>query len=83
MTISGLWHGSMWTFVVWGMWHGIGQVGYKLWDKYRGERKVLPRGLRDVVGWAVTFHCVCLGWVFFAAPSIEDAVVFLGRMMGV
>ena len=83
MTISGLWHGSNWTFVVWGMWHGAGQVVYKLWSKWRGEKRWLPRPASQFLAWALTFHFVCLGWVFFASPSLRDSFVFLLRMTGV
>lgn len=83
MTISGLWHGANWTFVVWGMWHGVGQAVNKMWSKYRGERRFLPKPLQHLVAWAITFHFVCLGWVFFASPTLRQSFVFLKRMMGV
>jgi len=86
MTISGLWHGSNWTFVVWGMWHGAGQGVYKLWQKWHGGRQLLPRAFAPVglvASWALTFHFVCLGWVFFAAPNVSNAWKMLARMVGV
>lgn len=82
MTISGLWHGALWTFVVWGMWHGAGQAAYKVWDTWRGERRLLPKRVGDLFGWALTFHFVCFGWVFFASPSLYYSYVFLMRMVG-
>ncbi|PWK16222.1 MBOAT family O-acyltransferase [Tumebacillus permanentifrigoris] len=82
MTISGLWHGANWTFVVWGMWHGAGQAVNKIWSTYRPEQAVLPRPIGNLLAWALTFHFVCFGWVFFASPSLRASFVFLQRMMG-
>ena len=39
-----------------------------------------PRPLRPLTGWLVTFHLVCLGWVFFRAPSFEVALSVLGGL---
>jgi alginate O-acetyltransferase complex protein AlgI len=82
MTISGLWHGANWTFVVWGMWHGAGQAVNKIWSTYRPKQSFLPRPLGSLLAWALTFHFVCLGWVFFASPTLRSSFRFLLRMMG-
>lgn len=63
-TLSGLWHGAEWTFVLWGIMHGIGYV-----IDYLGKpllRRV-PRFLRVLS----TFVFVCLAFVAFRAESIE------------
>ena len=31
--LSGLWHGAAWTFVFWGLLHGVGLVTFKMWEK--------------------------------------------------
>src|SRR6202163_2529987 len=68
MVLGGLWHGRGWTFLGWGVIHGSGQVVGHL----RRSRRVaagldpVPDGtLRVIVQRLVTFHVVCLGWVFF------------------
>ncbi|HEY3810844.1 MAG TPA: MBOAT family protein [Acidimicrobiales bacterium] len=38
------------------------------------------RRIRRVLAWAVTFHVVCLGWVFFRATSFANAGQVLGRL---
>lgn len=64
--ISGFWHGSGWTFLAWGLLHGLAQVGERL----LGERRErLPKGVR----WLLTFLFVNLAWVFFQAPSLDGA----------
>jgi D-alanyl-lipoteichoic acid acyltransferase DltB (MBOAT superfamily) len=40
-----------------------------------------PRtGLRKVAAWLITFHAVCLGWIFFRATSFGNAWQVLGRL---
>lgn len=67
--ISGLWHGAGWTFLVWGLLHGLAQVIERLWP----GRAKLPKPLQ----WAMTFLFVNLAWVFFQAPSLSAAVSLL------
>jgi len=56
--ICGLWHGAGWTFIVWGLYHGVLVVAYHLgapaWDR-------VPRLLQG----AATFTMVSLGWILF------------------
>jgi len=40
-----------------------------------------PRPLHPVAAWFITFHVVCLGWVFFRAPSFEVAWTVLGGLV--
>ncbi len=83
MVLGGLWHGAAWTFVAWGALHGSGQVVGHL----RRDRRVaagldpLPDGtVRVVVQRVVTFHIVCLGWIFFNADSFSTAITLIGRL---
>ena len=63
--ISGFWHGAGWTFLAWGLLHGLAQVIERLWP----GRERLPKALR----WTMTFLFVNLAWVFFQAPSLAAA----------
>ncbi len=80
MLLGGLWHGAAWTFVAWGALHGGWQVLERGWRRRSGRhRSVGP-------GWAwpqrvLTFHVVCLGWVFFRADSFPTAGAVLGRLL--
>jgi alginate O-acetyltransferase complex protein AlgI len=81
MVISGLWHGANWTFVVWGLLHGIYLSIHRLLTYY----KILPLQflagrLGFIISAAFTFHLVLLAWVFFRAPSTGVAFQVLGRM---
>ncbi len=83
MVLGGLWHGAAWTFVAWGAIHGSGQVVGHL----RRSRRVaagldpVPSGpVRVWVQRLVTFHIVCLGWIFFNADSFSTAITLIGRL---
>jgi alginate O-acetyltransferase complex protein AlgI len=68
--ISGLWHGANWTFVIWGAYHGV----LLILEKFKMPKVKLPK-LKVVF----TFVLVCIGWVFFRAASLNDALaVFKG-----
>jgi alginate O-acetyltransferase complex protein AlgI len=80
MVISGLWHGANWTFVVWGLMHGI----YLSIHRLLTYRKILPARLLSgrvgfIVSVVITFHLVLLAWIFFRAPSVAIAIQVLGR----
>ena len=84
MILGGLWHGAKWTFVVWGLYHGLLLVLHRLaspWlERHRAVRSRLIAlcwtGLRIVV----TFHLVCLGWLIFRADSLEQAAGMLAAI---
>ncbi|MEO0471479.1 MAG: MBOAT family O-acyltransferase, partial [Bacteroidota bacterium] len=73
--ISGLWHGANWTFVVWGMIHGIMNAGESILRKHQ-KLPLLP----GPINWIFTMTIVALAWVFFRAQSISDAFYLIGQM---
>ncbi len=78
-TLAGLWHGASWTFVLWGLWHGLALGFYRLWQRFRPAGwKIRIPGL----GWLVTMAVVALGWLFFRARSLDQALAML-RGLGV
>lgn len=68
--VSGIWHGANWSFIVWGMMHGIMQTVEKAmgWQKYEGRNWAI-KAFRI----CITFLLVNFTWVFFRMPSIGDA----------
>jgi len=75
---SGFWHGANWTFIVWGALHGLYMVCSLATQKWRDKlraRTGLERWPRFLALFRVfvTFHLVCLGWIFFRAQSLKDA----------
>lgn len=83
--ICGLWHGANWTFVEWGMIHGLYLV-IGLATKETRSKMVsfigltrlprLHRGLQTVT----TFILISLAWVFFRADSLYDAVYVVSHL---
>jgi len=68
--VSGFWHGAGWTFLVWGLLHGLAQIAERAAG---GQLTRLPKSLR----WAGTFLFVNLAWVFFRASSLSAAASVL------
>ncbi|HEY7545227.1 MAG TPA: MBOAT family O-acyltransferase [Blastocatellia bacterium] len=83
MTIGGLWHGAMWTFVVWGLMHGAGLAIFRAFDamKKKFSFKPLNAKFASVAAALLTFHFVCLSWIFFRADGVERAFSVIGQMM--
>lgn len=74
--ISGLWHGANFNFIIWGFIHGFVIVMEGLITKWVKGRFLLPSPIR----WAITFSLVCLGWVFFRAATLGDALLLLNNL---
>ncbi len=82
MFLGGLWHGAAWTFVFWGVLHGLYLAIYHLWrsaDFAFFEAK-LYRRFALPLSYALTFTGVVVGWVFFRAPSFTGAFHILRSM---
>jgi alginate O-acetyltransferase complex protein AlgI len=78
--LSGLWHGTGWTFLVWGVLHALGLCAYALTRRARKRlQKRWPKRWAAIGGIA-TFHWVLFGYVFFRAPSLAAAFGTLARM---
>jgi alginate O-acetyltransferase complex protein AlgI len=88
MLLGGLWHGASWTFVFWGLLHGAGLVITRIYQREQAQKRAAPAAGRarwpSRVGRALavvlTFHYVCLAWIFFRAPTFQHAVVILKQI---
>ncbi len=85
-TISGLWHGANWTFIIWGALHGLYYLLSRLTERMRkGAVSMLsldriPRTLA-LGRMAFTFVGVTLAFVFFRANSLGDAVTLFSNFV--
>ena len=68
--LSGLWHGANWTFIVWGMIHGILYLVLKPFSTKENYNKPIFKQWPAIIG---TFTMVCAAFVFFRADNIEQA----------
>ncbi|MFT5885938.1 MAG: alginate O-acetyltransferase complex protein AlgI [Arcticibacterium sp.] len=81
-TISGLWHGPSWNFIIWGALHGIFLIIAMYWKKHVGFR--LPKNrFNTVLQVAFTFTLVTLSWVFFRAQGLSNALTILTKIFTV
>lgn len=84
MTLGGLWHGASWTFVFWGVMHGMLLVVHRYFRDWIKPRPQWDRALQSIPGTALrmllTFTCVAIGWVFFRATTFETAWTLLHRV---
>ncbi|MBQ5782803.1 MAG: MBOAT family protein [Oscillospiraceae bacterium] len=77
---SGLWHGSAWTFIIWGVLHAIYRTGEDLKRKYIGKPDKHPKPLKfwGKVIWVFTL--VTFSQIFFRANSVGDAFYYVTHL---
>ena len=74
--VAGVWHGSGWTFVIYGVMHGLAVAAFLGWREF--SRVTLP----TPVAWLLTMVTVVCGLVVFRAPDVTTALSMLGHMFG-
>ena len=79
MLLGGLWHGANWTFLLWGMLHGIYLIINHALRHVLGGRSNLALRFG---GACATFLAVVVAWVFFRATSVGVALDVLHAMWG-
>lgn len=68
-TLSGLWHGANWTFLVWGFMHGTGVV-------LENSLELREKG-KKWIRISITLLFVMIGWLIFRSHSISEAVYII------
>jgi len=76
MFLGGLWHGAHWTFVAWGLYHGL------LLVLNHGAQRVSWLPDHRALARSATFVAVVFGWVLFRSATIEDAGHVWAAMVG-
>ncbi|MGN0155239.1 MAG: MBOAT family O-acyltransferase [Lachnospiraceae bacterium] len=71
--LTGLWHGANWTFVLWGVYHGL----LLLFEEYVPLVKKLPKWLAHIY----TLLAVCVGFVMFRADTVTQGFFMIGQMV--
>jgi len=85
MLISGIWHGAGWSFIVWGMIHGLYQVASDMFsarlDGFKERMHMRTQSVSYRIGrMIVTFALIDLAWIFFRASSLRMALDYIWRM---
>jgi alginate O-acetyltransferase complex protein AlgI len=74
--VAGVWHGSGWTFVIYGLMHGFAIATFLAWREFSGVK------LPSVLGWALTMATVVFGLVMFRANDVMTAFMLFSNMLG-
>jgi len=77
--VSGLWHGAVWTFVVWGGLHGMYQIIGNTWCKYV-HKPEYKTAFSRIVGTVFCFVLVSFAWIFFRANDVSEAFTIVGKI---
>ena len=72
--LSGIWHGANYTFIIWGIMHGIASIINRIFKDKIDKQNV-------VINWMITFIFINITWVMFRANSIQDALVFYKKLL--
>lgn len=73
--VSGIWHGSTWNFVIWGLLHGIfqciGRVTKSFWEKIK---------VSSIIRIFITFCLVTFAWIFFRSNNLQEAGIVISKI---
>ena len=76
-SLTGLWHGAAWNFVLWGVYFAVLLIAEKLF-----LNRVLDR-LPNIVGHIYALFFIVIGWVIFNGGSLSSIISYLGAMFRV
>ncbi len=70
MILGGLWHGASWSFIFWGLLHGLGLSFLKIKERF------LPNvmNFHKYINIFLTFNFVSFSWIFFRSSSIKESL---------
>lgn len=74
--LSGLWHGAGWTFIVWGLIHGLARIVELIIQKFKTIH------INTIINHIATMSIVVFGLIFFRASSIKNAFQVIKNAFG-
>lgn len=82
--LSGLWHGAEYTFVIWGILHGLVLCAETFYmphiEKWSAKQSTLVQKICGLARWGYTFAIVNAGWILFRANSLGDAMYIFANL---
>ncbi|KFC24588.1 MBOAT family O-acyltransferase [Chryseobacterium sp. FH1] len=83
--VSGFWHGSNWTFIVWGALNALFIVPSMLMRTNRNNIEIVANdsslpNLKEFFQMLLTFALACFAWIFFRAESVGHAIEYISGM---
>ena len=83
--VSGFWHGSNWTFIIWGFLNACYFLPLMLLKRNRknldtvAEGKLFP-SIKETIQIGITFAITTVAWIFFRAENVGHALLFLNAI---
>ena len=76
MLLGGLWHGAAWNFVLWGLYHGVLLVAYRIFSERKSAAGASTQtsALGTFAATSVMFLFTLYGWLLFRAQSGHQIV---------
>ena len=71
---AGIWHGAGWTFVIYGLMHGLAIATFLAWREFSGIKLPSP------VAWLITMITVVCGLVMFRSSDVPTALHMFSNM---
>lgn len=81
MLIGGIWHGANWTYIIWGLLHGIALIIHKGWMTITASSTKKHSVISNIISICVTFLFTTFCWIFFRADSISQAFLIIKRIL--
>lgn len=72
--VSGIWHGANFTFILWGLLHGLASVIVRIFKKTFDK-------INPVFLWIMNFIFINITWIFFRASSVTNAISMIKNML--
>ena len=86
MLIAGIWHGSAWGFIIWGVLHGIALAGHRLIsvlsDRFTILKSFWQNPLGIIFAWFLTQIMVFTSWIWFRLPNLQDSALVIQHLWG-
>lgn len=77
-SLSGLWHGASWNYIIWGLIHGCGQVIENVVNKINILKRIKIGRLISII---LTLVFVIFAWIFFRIENISEAIYCIVHML--
>lgn len=80
MVIGGLWHGANWTYIIWGILHGLALAVHKVWTTLTKSSTKKHSTVSNIISIFLTFLFTNFCWIFFRADSLSHAFLIIKQI---
>jgi alginate O-acetyltransferase complex protein AlgI len=83
--VSGFWHGSNWTFIIWGLLHAFYILPSVVFNTNRNNLDVVAKGrylptANEFLSIVTTFTLTAFAWIFFRSNNLNHALQYIGEI---